>query len=228
MTCGDYLFFDIRSYKEVTMSKKLKFAGLLALVLAIAVTGVALAAPGDGDPGNPPGPGSGPGRGGQWPPRLMGEITAIGDDQFTIDTLRNDEVVVLVDEATNYLGSLTSLSGLQVGDEVAVGGERSEEEGTILAHVVVLGDDLPLGIQFGGEVTAVTASTITVEGRNGETLSFTTNSSTDYLSREGEIDALANIAAGDHVMVLFSQSSSGTLLANVIMVAGDPPAETES
>jgi hypothetical protein len=225
MTCGDYLFFDIRSYKEVTMSKKLKFAGLLALVLAIAVTGVAVAAPGDGDPGNPPGPRGG--RGG-WPPRLMGEITAISDDQFTIDTLRNDEVVVMVDDATNYLGSLSSLAGLQVGDEVAVGGERGEEEGIVLAHIVVLGDDLPLGIQFGGEVTAVSSTTLTVEGRGGETLVFNTNGSTDYLSREGEIDALADIAAGDHVMVLFSQSSSGTLLANVIMVAGDPPAETDS
>jgi hypothetical protein len=159
---------------------------------------------------------------------MMGEITAIGDDQFTIDTLRNDEVVVMVDDATNYLGSLTSLAGLQVGDEVAVGGERGEEEGTVLAHIVVLGDDLPLGVQFGGEVTAVTTSTITVEGRNGETLAFTTNSSTDYMSREGDVDALADIAAGDHVMVLFSQTSSGSLIANVIMVAGDPPAETDS
>ena len=152
------------------MSKKVWIAGLISLVLVLAVAGAAVAAPQfaePADPPNPPGPRGGPGRGpGFRPPHLTGEITEIGDDQFTM-TLR-----------------------------------------------------------IGGEVTAVGSNSLTIETPNGEKFVFNVDSGTDFLSRENAVNSLADIQVGDHVKVLFEQTASGTLTANLIVVAVGPQPES--
>ncbi len=213
------------------MSKKIWMAGLLALALTLAIAGIAAAAPSQAallDPPNPPGPRGGPGRGPLWwPPHLSGEITEIGADQFTLTTASNKEVTVEVDEFTSYLGALDSFADLEVGLDVAVVGHRSGE-GTLVARVVATRDDLPFGTRLGGEVTVVGSDTLTIATPIGETFTFDVNADTDFLSRENAVTSLSDIEVGDHVMVLFEQSSSGGLTANVILVGGPPPADASS
>src|SRR3990172_9090660 len=162
------------------MSKKNWTAGLFALALTLGIVSVAAAAGpsladpsalsgstfaplgaaagiGPQDPPNPPGPRGGPGRGPlRGRPLLSGEITAIGDNQFTLTTAGNNEV------------------------------------------------------------TVVGSDTLAIETRRGETFTFDVTADTDFLSRDNSVTGLAEIEAGDHVMVLFEQSDSGGLTANVI------------
>jgi hypothetical protein len=204
------------------MSKKIWMAGVLALVLTLGVATVAFAAPA-ADPPNPGGPRGGPGRGPNWPPHLVGEITALGDNQFTMEGSQGGRYTFEVGELTSYLGSLTGFADLKVGDEVAIAGQRSgARNGNPVAHVVVLSDELPTGIPTGGEVTATTSSSLTLETRRGDVLKFNVTADTEFLSRANAVDGLADIALGDHVMVLFEQASSGSLNATLIMVGQGP------
>jgi predicted acyltransferase (DUF342 family) len=207
------------------MSKKIWLAAIGALLLAATVATVAMAAPahtGAMYPPNPPGPRGGLGRGPFWgPPHLSGEITAIGEDSFTVTTAENNEVTVEVTEFTSYLGELESFADLDVGMDVAMFGHRSGE-GTVTAHVVAMRDDLPLGVPLGGEVTTISADSLTIETLRGQVFTFDVTAETDYLSRENAVISIADIEVGDHVMVLYEQASSGELNATVILVGNDP------
>lgn len=176
-------------------------------------------------PGNPPGPRGGPGRGELWQaPHITGEITAIADGQFTMTGRDEDtELTVLIDEETAYIGTAESLSDLAVGDEVAVAGKRGDEEGTLDARLIMLASDLPLGIPVGGEVTAVTSNELTIELRDGISLTFAVDSAVDFLSRDNSVASITDVVAGDHVVVVYEQNADGTLTAKLILVAGEPP-----
>lgn len=214
------------------MSKKIWIAGLIALALVLGVVGVAAAATDQSAqssvvadppfPENPPGPMGGPGAGPLWHhPRLKGEIISIGADQFTISGPNDKHIVVEVDDLTSYIGSLEDFADLHVGDQVAVEGHRSGE-GTLIARVIVLTEDLPLGIPMPGKVTSVTSGKLTIEVREGLSLSFTVISDTDFLSKDNHVQSISDVQVGEHVLVLFEQTSSGTLTANLILV-GQPP-----
>lgn len=207
------------------MSKKIWLATIGALLLAATVATVAMAAPGQTgamDPPNPPGPRGGPGRGPFWgPPHLSGEITAIGEDSFTVTTAENNEVTVEVTEFTSYLGELERFADLDVGMDVAMFGHRSGE-GTVTARVVAMREDLPFGVPLGGEVTTVSTDSLTIETPRGQVFTFEVTAETDYLSRENAVISIADIEVGDHVMVLYEQASSGELNATVILVGNGP------
>jgi hypothetical protein len=98
------------------------------------------------------------------PPYLAGEITEIGEGEFTVTIDGNSQIVVEVSEFTSYLGELESFSDLEIGLEVAVIGHRSGK-GTLVARVVATRDDLPLGTQIGGEGTVVGTDSISIETR---------------------------------------------------------------
>lgn len=199
------------------MSKKLWIAGALALALVVGMVGSAAAAP-LADPLNPPGPRGGPGRGPNWPPSLVGEITSVGDSEFTMVGPMGGSYSIAVDEATAYLGSLAGFEDLKVGLEVGVVGPRNDD-GSLLANVIALREELPFGTRIGGTVTAVSGSQISIETRMGEAFTFAVSADTDFLSRISDITSLTDVEVGDHVMIIFGQTSSGSLTANVILVA---------
>lgn len=213
------------------MSKKILIGSLLALALTLVVATVASAAPSQADPldpPNPPGPRGGPGCDPLWQaPHLAGEITEIGDEQFTITTANNNEFTIEVSEFTSYIGALSSFADLEIGLDVVVAGHRSGE-GTLIARVIATREDLPFGTRLGGEVTAVGGDSLTIETPIGESFVFDVTADTDYLSRENAVTSLSDIEVGDHVIVLFEQSSSGGLTANVILVGGPPPEDAGS
>ena len=204
------------------MSKKIWTAGLIALVLVVTVTGAAFAASGEELPGNPPRQNNGDKTGNRphRPLHALGEITAIGDEQFTMLTRSDVEVTVLVDEDTKYFGDLESFGDLEVGLQIGAAGMR-EGEATFLAKAIFAGDRLEDLRRAGGEVTDVGNSSLTIENREGETLTFEVDENTRFKSRDGEVEELSDIEEGDHVGLLYLVADNGDLIAKVIGV-GSP------
>ena len=203
------------------MSKKIWAAGLIALVLVATVAGAALASSGDEHPGNPPRPNAEDkqGIGHCRPPHALGEITSLGEEEFTMLTRSEFEVTVLVDEDTKYFGDLASFEDLEVGMQIGAAGGR-QGEGTFLAKALFAGERLDDLRRAGGEVTDVGNSSLTIETRNGEPLTFEVNDQTRFRSRDGEVEELSDIDEGNHVMVIYLESDSGDLIAKAIGVGG--------
>ncbi len=199
--------------------KKIWIIALLTLVLAFGVAGTAIAAADDA-PANHPG---GPGKGNRLP-KGKAEVISIGDDQFSAETPNGTEITVLVDADTRYFGDLDSFNDIEVGMEVAVMGPRQGDQ-TVLAKALGAGDDFPLGQRAGGEVTAIDSDSLTLEDRDGESLTFQVDGETLFFSREDEVQDLSDIEIGDHVMIHYEEASDGTLVAKSIGAGGPPKGE---
>lgn len=203
------------------MSKKIWIAGLIAVVLLVTVAGAAVAASGDEHPGNPPRPNAGERSGDRphRPPHAIGEITSIGDEEFTMLIRSEIEITVLVNEDTKYLGELESFEDLEVDMRIGAAGVR-QGEGIFLAKALFAGERLGDLRRAGGEVTDVGSSSLTIETRNGESLTFEVNEQTRFKSRDGEVEELADIEEGDMVLVIYLVNDSGDLVAKMIGVGG--------
>ncbi len=74
------------------------------------------------------------------PGRGLGKVTAIGDDELTVETRKGDEVRVLVDAETVFRVKgieEPTLADIKVGDMVA-GRVVKQDDGTLLAKVVAV------------------------------------------------------------------------------------------
>jgi len=185
--------------------KNVWIIALLALVMGFGIAGTAIAASDQSPTSHPGGPGH---------PKGMGEVTAIGSDQFTVETRNGTEVTVLVDDDTRYFGDLESFNDIEVGMKVAVMGAREGDQ-TIAAKAVGSGD-FPLGKRAGGEVTAVDNDSLTIENRKGESFTFQVDGETLFFSRNDEIESLSDIEIGDFAKVHYEEASDGTLIAKSI------------
>ena len=203
------------------MSKKrIWTASLIAFVLVFAIAGTALAASGDGAPDNhPPGPGrgDGPGRGGRFP-HGRGEVMSISDDEFTVMVKDDLEITVLVDADTRYFGDFESFNDIEIGMTVVALGARQGDQ-TVLAKAIGAGDKFPLGQRTRGEVTDVDSDSLTIENRDGESLTFQVDGETLFFSRDDAVEGLSDVEVGDRVGVHYEEADDGTLIAKSIGVA---------
>jgi preprotein translocase subunit YajC len=202
------------------MSKKnLLFAGVIALILVASVAGAALAASGDDLPGvlNGPGAPGGPGRGGRVG-HLRGEITAISDEEFTLETEEGEEYTFMVDDQTRYFGDLESFDDLEVGLSVAVAAMRNGED-TALAKAVGAGDIVD-ATRAHGEITDIGADSLTIETRDGDSLTFVVDGDTQFVSRDGSVTSLEDLEVGDHAMVAYEED--GADLIALVIGSGGP------
>lgn len=74
----------------------------------------------------------------------------------------------------------------------------------------------------GGKVTATSDSTITVQGREGNSTVINVTSSTTY-ERNGQTAALSDFKIGDFVFAHGSRNSDGTFVADRVMGGDQPP-----
>lgn len=187
------------------MFKKFALPLSLALLAALLVFG-AVSAAGE-QPGRANAQAEKPGRG-------AGQITAIGDDEFTVRRLNGAEVTVLVDEATQFFfndGSEASFSDLQVGLWVAGGVER-KVGGLTALRVIIFPEGFDPGQvarRAAGEVTATGSDTFTLETHNGETLTIFVDADTVFV---GEVQSLAEMEPGMNAAVALKESD-GALIA---------------
>ncbi len=148
-----------------------------------------------------------------------GEVTAVGTDSLTIQNRNGESVTVNVDDDTTIqlVESQTegSLSDIAVGDNVKVRGQRNDD-GSVDARAIVVAPD---GDKAGGQVTAVDGSTITVEGRDGETTTITVDGDTEYrLGRDGETGSLADITTDSKIRAYGELQDDGSLDADLIFI----------
>lgn len=155
-----------------------------------------------GGPGGPGGRG-GPGHG----PRGI-TITAIAGSDISLETADGWTRTITVDADTAYSksGDAIALGDLAVGDEIAFR-QTLEDDGswTIDAVAVILP-------HVGGEVTAVSGSTITVEQRDGTTATITVNGNTEY-QVNGDNAALADVEVGMFLVAAGTENADGSLTA---------------
>ena len=149
--------------------------------------------------------------------RAAGEITGVvpGQDTFTILTRKGDEIEFQTNENTKFRspnGSVEDIHDLKKGMKAFVAAAE-QDDGTLIALMVAAGNmkDRPnrpeLDVKVGGEVTAVGASSLTIQTREGESISFSVNDSTHFKG----ISALDELEVGMKAAVGANETDDGLL-----------------
>ncbi len=193
------------------MGRKGLWTILTVLALAMMSVGTALAAPAIDE--------QQPNRSGM---RAYGQVTAIGDGQFTLLLSDGREVTVRVDEQTRFRqagGGEATFDDLAVGRWVAGIGRPTDQEGVFLARVVIL---LPedfdpsqrLGARAAGKVVRVDAEggTFVLDTRQGE-VTVAVNAETRFRG----IASLGDLQPGMFAAAAGKKQDDGTLLARVVV-----------
>jgi hypothetical protein len=163
------------------------------------------------------------GRGGDGPGRFGGgpgfggiEITAVSGSKISLATVDGWTRTITVDDGTTYAkgADTIALKDLAVGDEIRFQQTR-EDDGTWTIDAVAV-----IPPHAGGNVTAISGSTITVERRDGSTATIKVTSGTTY-SVAGEDASLADVEVGMRLMALGTTNSDGSLTATEVRAA-DP------
>jgi len=173
------------------------------------------------------------GPGGDPAKRAGGKVTAISGSSITVETRNGGQDVINVTADTKYSrnGEAAGLSDFKVGDFVMAMGARSDS-GQFVAERVNGGDQPPPGPPgrrpgrpgIGGEVQAIalSAKTITVKGRDEETLVIYTTDSTEF-NRNRQAATLADFKTGDHVGAMGTRDSSGKFTAERVFGGDERP-----
>lgn len=149
--------------------------------------------------------------------RAAGEITGVvpGQGTFTILTRKGDEIEFQTNENTKFRspnGSVEDIHDLKKGMKAFVAAAE-QDDGTLIALMVAAGNmkDRPnrpeLDVKVGGEVTAVGASSLTIQTREGESISFSVNDSTHFKG----ISALDELEVGMKAAVGANETDDGLL-----------------
>jgi Domain of unknown function (DUF5666) len=200
------------------MFKKILFPFILALVTALAIGGVAYAA---SQPDQALSPAAQAAPEDENPAlaarRGLGQITALGENQFTVLRRNGAVQTIRVDENTRYFkadGSAGSFADLQVGRWVA-GRVVLTGDGPQARLVIILpeGFDPTLKlIRHAGTITAVdpTAGTFSLRTVRGESLAFQTDGDTQYYA---QVHSLADLQTGMAAIVGTQRRPDGSYLA---------------
>jgi hypothetical protein len=142
-------------------------------------------------------------------------ITAISGSSISLETEDGWTRTIAVDDGTTYskAGADIALGDLAVGDTIGFR-QTLEDDGTWTIDSIVM--VLP---HVGGEVTAVDASTITVERRDGTTATINVDGATTF-QVNGDDAALADVEVGMFLVAEGTENADETLDA-VRVMAGD-------
>ena len=201
------------------MFKKSLFGWFLALTLALVATVGAFAA--TSNEGMPPTDPI------ARPARHIGQVTAVGDNTFTLELLNGKTVQIAVDDDTRFRkvgGGEASFADITVGRWVAgaVKPPQEGEEGVLHARVVVI---LPEDFdparwkdvrRYPGKVTAVGNDSLTIQTRNGQSLTFAVTDQTRFRSRDGAVKGLGDLEPDMPVLVI-AKDDNGTLTALAVL-----------
>ena len=158
--------------------------------------------------GGGPGDHGGPGMGGAT-------ITAISGSNLSLKTADGWTRTITVDSGTTYAkgGATIALGDLKVGDEIGFRETKESDGSYTIDSVAVI---LP---HAGGEVTAISGSTITVKDRDGASVTITVTGSTTY-DVAGATAKLSDIKVGMFLNAEGTQNSDGSLTSTSVR-AGD-------
>lgn len=100
-------------------------------------------------------------------PRVYGPITSIDDNTLTIEGVHGSQTILMNDNTLFHSPGAADfgLADLQVGDVIFANGARQEDGSLLAAHVVLR----PEGDMITGRVATVSADSLTLSGRGGQT-----------------------------------------------------------
>lgn len=150
-------------------------------------------------------------------PKVGGEVTAVSGDSITIRQRDGSTQVVTVSASTTYtLGkAAASKADVKVGVTIGALGEVDGSKFTALSVHIALA-------KAGGEVSAVSGTSITVKGRDGTTVVIHVSATTTYWVKGIAKDAakLTDIAVGDRVAAAGVRRDDGSLDASAVQARG--------
>ncbi len=160
--------------------------------------------------------------------RSAGQVTAVGDQKFSITTRSGSSYEVLVDESTRFWGadqSEASFEDLEVGQWVITittpaTGQADESQAQFTARrVVLLPEEIDLSQRFGIRVrgvvtgTDLSASTFSLRDRNGQILTLAVDQKTQFI---GQPDSLRELQPGMNVAAAGHENGAGYPLAVIV------------
>jgi preprotein translocase subunit YajC len=141
---------------------------------------------------------------------VEGTVTSVSKSSVTI-TPAHGTAVTLTTSATTQIfvdGSISNLSSVKVGDEA----RALYDSATMIAAVLQAHSrhNEPQRAVVEGTVTAVTASSITIQPRHGTAVALATDAST-RIFRNGRSATLASITVGDQAGALYDSTTMTAL-----------------
>ncbi|MBN1580947.1 MAG: hypothetical protein JXA89_09620 [Anaerolineae bacterium] len=152
--------------------------------------------------------------------RGLGRVTAVGADSLTVEIRNGEAHTILIDADTKFRikdVEDATLADIQVGDVVA-GAVVKQEDGTLLAKLVVVVPPKGERVRGLGKVTAVGQNSLTVETRNGKTHTILVDAGTKFRIKDVEEPTLADVQVGDVVAGVVVKQDDDTLLAKLVAV----------
>ena len=147
-------------------------------------------------------------------PHIAGEVSDLSSTGFTITTRDGSVWTITTDSDTVYRFGLADGTSADVanGDSVLVQGVTTGDNALTATSVTVPGD------RVGGTVTATTSSSITIETRDGDSVTIHVDGDTTYRIRTDDDSegSLADIAVGVVIGAAGRERSDGSLDAAVI------------
>ena len=203
-----------------------------ALLLCALVAGVAIAqdqssAPPQGGPGAQQGEGQFR-RGGGMHRGVMGEITAVNADGFTLKTMQGNSATVKVSGETKFMRDQQpiKMSDLKVGNTIQVAGTPDANDPTTW-NATFINDRTKQAEEFKeslgktvvvGEVKSIDGTNIVVAMPNGQDLTVAADENTSFKKGRDSI-TLADIKVGDRVIGR-GAVKNGTFVASELRVGG--------
>jgi hypothetical protein len=142
-------------------------------------------------------------------------ITAVNGSNVSLETADGWTRTITVDGDTTYseAGETIAQSDLAVGDEIRFR-QTLEDDGTWTIDAIAV-----IRPHAGGQVTAVSGSTITVEGRDGTAVTITVTGDTEF-TVNGDDATLADVEVDMFLVATGTENADGSLTATEVR-AGD-------
>jgi preprotein translocase subunit YajC len=158
-------------------------------------------------------------------PRLLGQVTDVAADQFTIQTKAGQERSFRFDETTRFVDPQKqelSAEDLQVGSWVGILVARKSGEPPLARAVIILPADFDPAnwAILRGKVTGVDVpgNAFSLEDKDGQVTTLKVDADTKFT---GQVGGLADLQVGMHAQARAEKQSTGDLLAKSVR-AGMP------
>lgn len=142
-------------------------------------------------------------------------ITAINGSSLSLETVDGWTRTITVDADTDYYhsGDAIALSDLRVGDEIRFR-QTLEDDGTWTIEAIAV-----IPPHVGGQVTAVSGTSITVERRDGSTATVTVTGDTEFVVNGDDDATIADVEVDMFLAAIGTQNADGSLTATHVRAA---------
>ena len=144
-------------------------------------------------------------------PTVAGTVTDVTSTGFTVKQRDGSSKTVTTSSSTSFLlgTAKSSKSDLSVGARVSVEGTDGSSFAANVVHIV---PDFRIG-----KVTAVTSSSITIQGRNNTTVTIHVDASTTYRVKGATAGKISDVTVGMYVSAQGLSRADGSLDATTVL-----------